>query len=262
MEKKKKQSNTFFDTLSTSFQKCILLILLHTWSTCKSFQRCFWVLWALIPSDRDPAHKPRWAGLPCDHHWLVYGRLLGWYGVDGMPGAAWWLREVGLVWDVWLAHMSTAGGVWHCSVWYDKRYVDVRNVRSQGLCRSSSVRDQTQVSLAEQAVLQKRKRDLGWKTQKDKKYTIQNSVFQSLGLVTFFSCFLRKKSYAHKGCIYLTKYLTRVFLKGFLFALLWIFLHTDNLTNISIEHIFLTTIMVATIWSKYCLHEIKFVICR
>lgn len=123
-----------------SFQKCILLILLHTWITCKSFQRCFWVLWVLIPSDRDPAHIPRWAGLPCDHHWLVYGRLLGWYRVDGMPGAAWWLREVGLVWDLWLAHMSTAGGGWHCSVWYDQRYVDVRNVRSQRLCRSSSIR--------------------------------------------------------------------------------------------------------------------------
>lgn len=133
--KGKRQSNTF-DTLSMSFQKCILLILLHTWSTCKSFQRCFWVLWALIASDRDPAHIPRWAGLPCDHHWLVYGRLLGWYGVNGMPGAAWWLKEVGLLWDTWLLHMKAAGGGWHCSVWY----VDVRNVRSQqGLCRSSSV---------------------------------------------------------------------------------------------------------------------------
>lgn len=133
-----KKSNTF-DTSNKSFQKCILLlILLHTWSTCKSFQMCFWVLRSLMPCD--PAHIPRWAGLPCDHHWLVYGRLMGLYGVDGMPGAAWWLREVGLVWDVWLAHMRTDSGGWHCSVWYDQRYVDVRNIGSHGLCWSSSVR--------------------------------------------------------------------------------------------------------------------------
>lgn len=139
-EEGKKRSNTF-DISGMSFQTFLLLILLYTWSTCKSFHRCSWVLCALIPSDRDPTwpYIPRWASLPRDHHWLVYGRLMGLYGMDGMPGAAGWLREVRLVWDVWLVHIGTASGDWYCSMGYDQRYVDMRNIMSHGLCWSSSV---------------------------------------------------------------------------------------------------------------------------
>lgn len=130
-----------FDISSMSFQIVFHCVQLYTWSSCKSCHRCFGALWTLIPSDCNPAHIPRWAGLPGDHHRLADDWLLGLYGVDGTSGVTGWLREVGLVWDVWLlAHMGMAGGCWRCSVGYDQWYVDVRSIWPHGFCWSSSVR--------------------------------------------------------------------------------------------------------------------------